>query len=261
MGRTIRIKRTLVKPADPGKYIIDLFERGEEYAVENNVVEFHDSIVEEGISEEKFNLINEKKISIFNNTGNELVMNNKNKDNNMSKLNELYTNTNSTASNDFANISEDGMYLGRLAGQIMLKQSKEFTKEGEEPKELVTFIFDLINDNGESVHVRTKPSSFSFGEKAKLPGLWNVKSAKELQELIVDTDKDCLKDVFVKCMVEVDHKENGDFPRVTKVSKIMATTDQTATALNKWDLKPYGQEPTDVFLTPDYEAATPSDLV
>ena len=261
MGKTIRIKRTLVKPADPGKYIIDFFERGEEYAIENNVVEFHDSIVEEGISEEKFNLINEKKISIFNNTGDAPVANNKNKDNNMSKLNELYTNRNSAAGNDFANISEDGMYLGRLAGQIMLKQSKEYTKEGEEPKELVSFVFDLINDNGESVHVRTKPSSFSFGEKANLPGLWNVKNAKELQDLIVDMEKDCLKDVYVRCIVVVDHKENGDFPRVTKVSKIMPATDQTATALTKWDLKPYGQEPTDVFLTPDYEAVTPKDLL
>lgn len=182
------------------------------------------------------------------------MLNNVNKDNKMITLNDLYEKADEKTNEAWANITEDGTYNGRLAAAIMSEQSKEYVADGAEPKVLVSYVFDLLNEKGESVHVSTKPCTISFTDKSKLPQIWKVKSGAELKALLND-DNGNLKDLFVRCVVEVKETEKGFFPTVTKVSKIMDKTEQNATKLSDWDLKVYGRTPLEVYLTPDYEAS------
>ena len=182
------------------------------------------------------------------------MFNNVNKENKMIKLTDLYEKADSKTNEAWANITEDGAYNGRLAAAIMSEQSKEFVAEGAEPKVLVSYVFDLLNKKGESVHVSTKPCTISFTDKSRLPQIWKVKSGAELKTLLNDADGN-LKDLYVTCVVDVKETEKGFFPTVTKVSKIMDKTEQPATKLSDWDLKVYGRAPLEVYLTPDYEAS------
>lgn len=169
----------------------------------------------------------------------------------MINYNELYTQKTNEA---FDNIEKSGMYKGRLIAVKISKQSPQFVEEGKEPKNLVSFLWDCKNKAGKSVHVSTKPCTISFTDKSRLPQIWKVKSGAELKSLLND-DNGNLKDLYVKCLVEVKETEKGFFPTVTKVSKITDKTEQAATKLSDWDLKVYGRAPLEVYLTPDYEAS------
>lgn len=169
-------------------------------------------------------------------------------------INELYNKADEKTNEAWANITSDGTYDGRLAAAIISEQNPEYVPEGEEPKRLISYIFDLLNENGESVHVSTKPCTISFTEKSNLPKIWKVKSGKELAALLND-DKGALKDIYVKCLVEVRETEKGIFPTVTKVSKILNKSEQPATRLSDWDLRVYGRDPLAYELTPDYDKA------
>ena len=175
----------------------------------------------------------------------------------MISLNDVYDNANAAGNGeDFENIVEDGMYEGRLAAQVISLQDDKYRETNEDgtlkpARELVSFVFDLINENGKSVKVRTKPCSFSFGDKANLPKIWNVTTPQELKSLLVH-DGEFLNDVYVKCMVEVTHKDNGDFPMVKKVSKILEKSAQPATTLSDYDKKVYGKVPEAIYYTVEY---------
>jgi len=170
-------------------------------------------------------------------------------------INELYTKADEKSDVEFANITEDGLYTGRLAAQVLSKQDSKFVEEGKEPRNQISYVFDLLNENGESVHVSTKPCSISMGDKANLPKIWNVKTGEDLTKILYDAAGKP-KELYVKCLVTVKETETGIFPTVTKVSKIMPESEQPATKLTEFDLKVYGREAEAVEMTPDYQAAT-----
>ena len=172
----------------------------------------------------------------------------------MIELNDLYNKADEKTNEAWANIESDGTYEGRLAATILSEQDKNYVADGAEPKRLVSYVFDLLNEKGESVHVSTKPCTISFTDKSRLPVIWKVKNGKELSALLNDADGK-LKDIYVKCLVEVRETDKGIFPTVTKVSKILEKTEQQATKLSNWDLKVYGRDPIGYELTPDYEKA------
>lgn len=168
----------------------------------------------------------------------------------MTNLTDLYKEADAKTNEAWANIAEDGIYKGRLAAQILSEQQY---KPEDPVRQVISYVFDLINNEGESVHVSTKPCGISFTDKSRLPQIWKVKSGEELTAILAGEDGK-LKDVYVECLVEVHETEKGIFPTVTKVSKITAKTEQPATKLSDWDLKVYGREPIGVELTPDYNA-------
>lgn len=170
----------------------------------------------------------------------------------MITLNELYKKADEKTNEAWANIDSDGTYNGRLAATIISEQNASYVPEGETPKQLISYVFDLLNEKGESVHVHTKPCTISFTDKSRLPQIWKVKNGEELSALLCDAEGKA-KDVYVKCLVEVKETDKGIFPTVTKVSKIIDKTDQPATKLSDWDLKVYGKEAISYELTPEYE--------
>jgi hypothetical protein len=170
----------------------------------------------------------------------------------MIKLSDLYQNADNKSNVEFANITEEGIYTGRLAAQILSKQDAKFVENGKEPRDQISYVFDLLNEKGESVHVSTKPCSISFGDKANLPKIWNVKTGEDLNKVLYDAEGKP-KEVYVKCMVTIKETDNGIFPTVMKVSKIMPESEQPATKLSEFDIKVYGRDAEAIELTPDYD--------
>lgn len=134
----------------------------------------------------------------------------------------------------FANITEAGIYKGHL----MAFACAETTYNGE-TSDKVFFTFDLLNSDGAAVHVKTKPCTCSFTDKSNLPKIWNVKNGAELDSKIYDKDRQ-LQALPVECMVDVDIRENGAFPRVVKVTKILDSADFGDTTVHQYDLSIYG---------------------
>lgn len=166
-------------------------------------------------------------------------------------LNNVYEQAAKKTTDAFANITEDGTYNGRLAAMLFTKQDEKYAADKDNPKELVTFVFDLLNEKGESVHVKTKACTLSFTDKSKLPKIWGIKTPEELKALTVNEDGS-LKDLFVKCKVDVDVTEKGYFPVVDKVKQIVPATDQKPTKLTDWDKKVFGKVPYAESITADY---------
>ena len=81
-------------------------------------------------------------------------------------------------------IKEEGYYSGRLCAVRISKQDKQFVEEGKQPRDQISFVFDIINEDGNHVHVQTKPSSITFGERSNIPKLWaKVKELKNGSDL------------------------------------------------------------------------------
>jgi len=152
----------------------------------------------------------------------------------MNTLDNILLEADNKTTDAFANITEAGIYKGHL----MAFARAETTYNGETSKK-VFFTFDLLNSDGVAVHVKTKPCSLSFTDKSNLPKIWNVKNGAELSEKIYDSEHN-LKGLAVECMVDVDIRENGAFPRVVKVTKILESTDFGDTTVHSYDLSIYG---------------------
>ena len=172
----------------------------------------------------------------------------------MINYNELYTQKTNEA---FENIEKAGIYKGRLIAVKISKQSPQFVEEGNEPKNLVSFLWDCKNKAGKSVHVSTKPCTISFTEKSTLPKIWeNVATVNSLENYlkIVYDDNNNVKDIFATLDIKVDVKENGTFPTVTKVLELEEPIEGfETTKVTDYDRKVYGVEAIDIDINPAYE--------
>lgn len=153
-------------------------------------------------------------------------------------------------------IKEEGYYSGRLCAVRISKQDKQFVEEGKQPRDQISFVFDIINEDGNHVHVQTKPSSITFGERSNIPKLWaKVKELKNGSDLSNFLYKEGGLGKVFKVNVEVTEKDDQVFNTVTKVSGESAMEIEPS-KLTSWDLKVFGKDCEEYDLAEGYEVAT-----
>lgn len=72
---------------------------------------------------------------------------------------------------------DNGAYIGKLCMVRISKQSQRFVKEGQKPKNMISFVFDV-----EGKLIGTKAFGLSWTEKSSLPKFFKVSKAKNLAE-------------------------------------------------------------------------------
>ena len=175
---------------------------------------------------------------------------------------DKYTNSNNNG--DFAVIEETGTYHARLVMVRMNKMDPKFLKDDEEPRDQISFLFDVLNNQGLSCHVATKPCTITFTDRSKLPGilgkLGQPTSGKELKELLYTKDGK-LKDIYCKVTVEATERPAGDgyYNRVMKITAVEEPTGQPVSKLDDWDFKTFGKEVELYDVNPAYETKSDND--
>lgn len=174
----------------------------------------------------------------------------------MNKFNEMYSQADQKTDAAWANITQDGVYSGHLAATLLVKTPEKFVRPEEKARNKVVYVFDLVNEQGESVHVKTKACTVSFTEKSKLPKIWKKETGNEIRQLLYGDleDNSTLKALPVKCLVTVVEKDNGFWPTVEKVVSVETKdTPKAGTRLSDWDVSYYGEEPLVIELADGYE--------
>lgn len=172
----------------------------------------------------------------------------------MINYNEMYTQKTNDA---FANIEKAGIYKGRLIAVKITEQDPKYVDPGKDPKKLICFLWDVLNKDGNHVHVSTKPCTISFTDKSTLPFIWgNVEKITSLDTYLktVYDKNNKVKDIFALLDIKVDEKENGFYPTVTKVSQLEDPINNfEVTAITDYDKKVYGKPVIDMDINPVYE--------
>lgn len=166
----------------------------------------------------------------------------------------------SNSTQDFTFISKPGVYKARLAAVRKSLQDEKYAKDKDgnpvDPKELVSFVFDVEDKNGNNVHVQTKPCSITFSDKSKLPVFFEnvvaLNSMEDFYKLLWD-ENDSLKDFFCDVMVKVTTKDEKVFNEVTQIVEATNDNGVKASDLCDWDLKVYGKPCTEYDLAPSYD--------
>lgn len=166
----------------------------------------------------------------------------------------------STNNQEFTFISKPGVYKARLAAVRKSMQDEKFAKDKDgnpiDPRELVSFVFDVQNKDGNNVHVHTKPCSITFSDKSKLPVFFeNVKGLSKLEdfETLLWDEKGNLKDFFCDVMVKVTTKDEKVFNEVTQIVEETGDNGVKASDLCDWDLKVFGKPCVEYDLAPSYD--------
>ena len=64
---------------------------------------------------------------------------------------------------------DNGAYIGKLCMVRISKQSQRFVKEGEKPKDMISFVFDVENKL-----IGTKAFGLSWTDKSSLPKVFKM---------------------------------------------------------------------------------------
>lgn len=141
----------------------------------------------------------------------------------------------------FTVIESSDTYPARLFAIKLSKQDPKFVDDGKDPKDQISFMFDVLDDNKNHVHVSTKPMSIAFSDKAGLPklfeGVTELKTGDDMTKFFYD-DKG-LGATF-KVMVSVKKVEDKIYNTVTSVIKRINDTIEPST-VTAWDLNVYGK--------------------
>lgn len=170
-----------------------------------------------------------------------------------------------TTNDAFAVISKAGAYKGRLIALRKSLQDEKYAKDKDnnpvEPKELVSFVFDIINKEGLHCHVATKPSTFSFTDKSNLPAVWSnvvtLGSDDDFNDFFYDKDGK-LKDFFGLLNVSAVDKEGKVYNTVTSVVQELDEKDLETSELSDYDLKVYGKPCIEYELAKGYADQAPT---
>ena len=101
----------------------------------------------------------------------------------LTKLKEIFEN--SKSQKEFVNEALDnGAYTGKLCMVRISKQSQRFVKEGEKPKDMISFVFDV-----EDKLIATKAFGLSWTDMSSLPKFFKMAKAKNLAEFDAWLDK------------------------------------------------------------------------
>lgn len=165
---------------------------------------------------------------------------------------------------EFKVIEKPGVYKARLAILRTSWQDEKFAKKPDgtptDPKQLISFVWDVKDKNGDQIHVTTKASSISFNEKSNLTALFkNVKTFKnqeDFEKFIYDKD-DNLAEIFADVMVKVDNNKTSGkvYNTVSEIIELTEDNGVKPSELNDWDLKVYGQACDEYVLAKAYEGS------
>ena len=164
---------------------------------------------------------------------------------------------------DYGFIKEPDNYHARLIMTQLTMQDK-YIEEGKEPARQLNLVFDVLDDEGKSYHIKTEPMNIpryvggSSGKKSNL---------EKFFEKVVDFDKTSLteflyedghlKDLYFKVSVEVDdqtEKGKGVYNRVSGLVKLEEPTGQKVTELRDYDfVNKYGREILQGDINPAYK--------
>lgn len=162
----------------------------------------------------------------------------------------------SSNTEDFAIIEKPGVYKAKLAIVRTNLQDSKYVEEDKEPKQQVSFVWDCIDKAGHNVHVHTKPCTLSWGDKAKMPKLWEsvakLTNMEDFTKLLYDKDGN-LKDMCADVMVKVTDKDGKVYNEVTDIIELTETNEVKPSELFDWDLKVYGKPCEEYELTPAYD--------
>lgn len=172
----------------------------------------------------------------------------------MINYNEMYTQKTNEA---FANIEKTGIYHGRLIAVKISKEPEQFVKDGKEPKNLISFLWDCKNKADEHVHVSTTTMGISFTDKSNLTKFWNgigeIKSLNDYLNLVYDKESK-VKDIFATLQIKVEEKEKGTFANVTAVLEADKADKNFGTSkITDYDKKVYGKECISIDINPAYK--------
>lgn len=164
------------------------------------------------------------------------------------------------SSNTFTFISKPGVYKAKLIALRQSLQDDKFAidKEGNptEPKELISFVWDVATNDGTQCHVDTKPCMVSFSEKSKLPEMWgNVVELSDMSDYydFFYDKNDKLKSVNAQVMVKVQEKDGKVYNKVSEVVSLEDSVDIKPTPITEYDLRVYGKPCQDYDLTAEYD--------
>lgn len=79
---------------------------------------------------------------------------------------------------------DNGAYTGKLCMVRISKQSQRFVKEGDKPKDMISFVFDV-----EGKLIASKAFGLSWTDKSSLPKFFKMAKAKNLGEFDAWLDK------------------------------------------------------------------------
>ena len=124
-----------------------------------------------------------------------------------------------------------------------------------EPKELISFVWDCVDGEGNNCHVDTKPCTVSFSDKSKLPEMWNnvveMASQEDFYNFFYEDGK--IKDINAQVMVKVQEKDGKIYNKVSEVISLEDSNAVKPSQLNDWDLRVYGTPCEEYDITPSYD--------
>lgn len=161
---------------------------------------------------------------------------------------------NNTSSNTFTFITKPGVYKAKLIAVRQSLQDDKYIEEGKEPKELISFVWDVVANDGTQCHVDTKPCMISFSDGTKFAEMWgNVVSLKNMDDyykFFYENEK--LKSISAQVMVKVQEKEGKVYNKVSEVISLEDSVDIKPSKVTEYDFRVYGKDCKAYDLAPEY---------
>lgn len=165
----------------------------------------------------------------------------------LTTLNEIFEN--SKKQKEFNNEALDnGAYNGKLCMVRISKQSQRFVKEGEKPKDMISFVFDV-----EGRLIGTKAFGLSWTDKSSLPKFFKMTKAKNLAEFDTWLDKKLSADDGTFELVI--GRNDAGYNTIDMVMSEKKTTEAKGCKIPKFFKKVFGEECVEYAVADGYSIA------
>ena len=165
----------------------------------------------------------------------------------LTTLNEIFENAKSQK--QFVNEALDnGVYTGKLCMVRISKQSPRFVKEGEKPKDMISFVFDV-----EDKMIGTKAFGLSWTDKSSLPKFFKMAKAKNLAEFDAWLDKKLAADDGTFELVI--GRNDAGYNTIDMVTSEKKTTEIKVCKIPKFFKKVFGEECVEYAVADGYSIA------
>lgn len=143
---------------------------------------------------------------------------------------------------------DNGAYIGKLCMVRISKQSQRFVKEGEKPKDMISFVFDI-----EGRLISTKAFGLSWAEKSSLPKFFKMSKAKNLAEFDAWLDKKlAATDGTFELVIG---RNDAGYNTIDMVMSEKTTTEAKGCKIPKFFKKVFGEECVEYALADGYSIA------
>lgn len=143
---------------------------------------------------------------------------------------------------------DNGVYTGKLCMVRISKQSHRFVKEGENPKDMISFVFDV-----EGKLIGTKAFGLSWTDKSALPKFFKMTKAKNLAEFDAWLDKKlAATDGTFELVIG---RNDAGYNTIDMVTSEKVTTEAKGCKIPKFFKKVFGEECVEYALADGYSIA------